>query len=165
MNADMHLPVQDGETFAAYVEQVLVPELGAELIAVEADQIDPVAMHRLGPGRIVADGDIGSLTVFLDRLVADVQERMRDLAGLVYPTTPVTAPLVEDVLTPATAVSFTSQVLSLTRVANAYGLTACSIPLPQMQGKLPIGIDVAASAGGDRQCLGLACVIEAALAR
>ncbi|MDP5220582.1 amidase [Ruegeria sp. 2205SS24-7] len=153
------------QVFAGLIPAELTTTLGAELIAVEADQIDPVAMHRLGPGRIVADGDIGSLTVFLGRLVTDVQERMQDLAGLVYPTTPVTAPLVEDVLTPATAVSFTGQVLSLTRVANAYGLTACSIPLPQMQGKLPIGIDVAASAGGDRQCLGLACVIEAALAR
>lgn len=151
--------------FAALIPAELTDTVGAGLIGAQGHDIDPVAMHRLGPGRVVVDQDIPSLSRESDRLVRDAGARLRGLAGIVYPTAPVTAPLLDDVLATEAAVAFTGQVLSLTRVANAYGLAACSVPLPRDPGQLPIGIDVATEGGADLRCLDLAAAIEAALVR
>lgn len=153
------------EIFAGLIPAELTDTLGAEVIAAEAGKIDPVAMHRLGPGRYLAGRDIPALHRDIDRLSRKVGSRMKDIAGLFYPTAPVTAPLVADLAMPSAAVAFTGQVLSLTRVANAFGLTACSVPMPRPPGLLPIGMDIAAPAGADRRCLRLASAIADQLAR
>ncbi|MEM7545164.1 MAG: amidase [Pseudomonadota bacterium] len=153
------------DIFAHLIPADLTDTLGPDLIDRDADKIDPVAMHRLGPRRSTADQNIRSLREESARMAREAGIRMQDLAGLVYPTAPLTAPPLESVLTPPAAVAFTGRVLSLTRVANAYELTACSLPLSRLPGMLPVGIDVASSAGEDRWCLGLACAIEDALVR
>lgn len=150
--------------FANLVPAELANTIGAALLTGEAEKIDPVAMHRLGPGRDMMHLDMQSLHDDLKQMESRTQRRMEGIAGLVYPTTPLTAPRIEDVMTASSAVQFNGRVLRITRMANAYGLTACSIPLPRPLGKLPIGLDIAMAAGEDRRCLALAQSIMQACA-
>ncbi len=148
--------------FANLVPAELANTLGAALVAGEADKIDPVAMHRLGPGRDMMHLDMQSLHDDLSRMAKRTQERMKGISALIYPTSPITAPRVEDVMTPTAAVEFNGRVLRITRMVNAYGLTACSVPLARPPGALPIGVDIAMPAGEDRRCLVFANAVSEA---
>ncbi|MEP2641604.1 amidase [Roseobacter sp.] len=152
-----------GEIFAGVVPRDLIATLGPDRLALAQDLIDPVARHRLAVGAGVSASDYTALeaqrAVLNDRAV----HRMQDLDGVVSPTSPICAPRVDRVQTIDTAVAFTGRVLSLTRLANVYGLTACTIPLRRAGGGLPVGLDIAGPSGADLDTLALAAAIAEVL--
>lgn len=149
--------------FAELVPSDLIRTLGEGALATGAERIDPVAQHRLSQASRSAPVDCAALTGAAGELRRKTVERMKGLDAMICPTTPLEAPLVEDVLTTEAAVDFTRRVLCFTRVANALGMAACSVPLVHPKTALPIGMDVAVPGGTDRTGLGLAVAIHRAV--
>jgi aspartyl-tRNA(Asn)/glutamyl-tRNA(Gln) amidotransferase subunit A len=147
--------------FAGLVPSDLIATLGLDRIAAGRDKIDPVAMHRLDQSLQMSPSDYAALAGKREELERLVAERMQGIDAVIYPTAPVRAPLISDVQSPAAAVAFTTQVLSLTRFANVYGLTACSVPACSASDGLPIGIDLAVAGGQDAAMFDLAAQLEA----
>jgi aspartyl-tRNA(Asn)/glutamyl-tRNA(Gln) amidotransferase subunit A len=150
--------------FSGLVPSDLIRTLGESVLDTEADRIDPVALHRLSAARRLNPVERAALTDDATALIRNTAERMEDLDAIIYPTAPLQAPLLEHVSSTDAAVAFTRRVLGLTRVANALGMAACSVPLSRPRGGLPIGMDVAVPGGSDRACLGQAVAIHRAVA-
>lgn len=150
--------------FADLVPSDLTATLGRDRIREEQERIDPVALDRLNRAADTTGETYASLVRQQQRLSQLTCERMAEVDAIVQPTSPICAPLVEDLSTKAAAVAFTSKALSLTRIANVYGMTACSLPGRPAGSELPIGLDIAAPAGTDRRLLQLACLVERSLA-
>lgn len=157
-NAEQMATISD--IFSSLVPADLSETIGDDLLSSKAAEVDPVALQRLVAGHHHARQDRKSLRHAIKTLSDQAKDRLRLISCLIYPTAPLTAPRLEDLLAPTAAVQFSGRVLGLTRVANASGMSACSIPMPRSQGQLPIGLDIATRAGEDRRCLALATAIH-----
>jgi aspartyl-tRNA(Asn)/glutamyl-tRNA(Gln) amidotransferase subunit A len=149
--------------FAELVASDLIETLGEEVIEAQAATIDPVALDRLSRARRVSPAQKVLLREKTAALAQTAATRMQGIDALLYPTVPIEPPLVAALQDTQAAVAFNRRLLGITRVANAFGLTACSVPLPAAPGLLAAGFDVATRAGTDRGCLALASALHGTL--
>jgi aspartyl-tRNA(Asn)/glutamyl-tRNA(Gln) amidotransferase subunit A len=97
-------------------------------------------------------------------LVVTMNERLSAFDVLALPTTPITAPVAAPLIRDADlADQMELQVLRYTYMVNLFGLTAISLPMPDMI--LPAGLMLIAPGGADRRLLAIAAGVEAALTR
>ena len=147
---------QIGAIYAGLVPSDLIATLGPERFRAHRDLIDPVALARLdGAGGIPAHA-YAELSRIRQALARQTAERMAGLDALLQPTSPICAPLVDDLPDAETASAFTARALHLTRMANVYGLTACSVPARLDGSGLPVGLDIAGPSGSDLETLDIA---------
>ena len=149
--------------FAGMVPTDLIATLGPDRIRQEQERIDPVAMERLNRATGISGATYASLIRQQQRLSHLARERMAGLDALVQPTSPICAPLVDDISTTEAASAFNARALSLTRQANVYGMAACSIPARPIDRGLPIGLELAAPERADARLLALAGAVEQVL--
>lgn len=97
-------------------------------------------------------------------LVVTMNERLSAFDVLALPTTPITAPVAAPLIRDADlADQMELQVLRYTYMVNLFGLTAISLPMPDMI--LPAGLMLIAPGGADRRLLAIAAGVEVALTR
>lgn len=147
---------QIGAIYAGLVPSDLIATLGVERIETNRDSIDPVALDRLDRASAVPAHAYAELSRIRHAFARRAAERMTSLDAVIQPTSPICAPLVDDLGDVASASAFTKRALGLTRMANVYGFTACSIPMREPGSGLPIGLDISGPSGSDLLTLDLA---------
>ncbi|MEM8958173.1 MAG: amidase [Pseudomonadota bacterium] len=154
---------QIGEIYAALVPSDLIATLDKKRIEENRDRIDPVALDRLDRANGIEAHTYAALSRARRALTRQAVERMAGLDAVIQPTSPVSAPLVDHVSEVAAASAFTKRALGLTRLANVYGFTACSIPLRPGEQGLPVGLDITGPSGSDLATLDLARRVQLSL--
>jgi aspartyl-tRNA(Asn)/glutamyl-tRNA(Gln) amidotransferase subunit A len=97
-------------------------------------------------------------------LVSVMNERLFAVDVLALPTTPTTAPLTAPLLADAELADRTELLLFRnTQIANQFGLTAISLPMPAMT--VPAGLMLIASGGDDQRLLAIAVAVDEQLQR
>ena len=97
-------------------------------------------------------------------LVAAMNERLFVVDVLALPTTPTTAPLTAPLLADAELADRMELLLFRnTQIANQFGLTAISLPMPAMT--LPAGLMLIARGGDDQRLFAIAAAVEEQLKR
>jgi aspartyl-tRNA(Asn)/glutamyl-tRNA(Gln) amidotransferase subunit A len=97
-------------------------------------------------------------------LVSLMNERLFSIDVLALPTTPTTAPLIAPLLADADLAHRTQLLLFRnTQIANQFGLTAISLPMPAMTP--PAGLMLIARGGDDQRLFAVATAVEEQLKR
>ncbi len=92
-------------------------------------------------------------------LVSLMNERLFSIDVLALPTTPTTAPLLAPLMADAELADRTQlNLLRNPRIANQFGLTAISLPMPAMT--LPAGLMLIARGGDDQRLFAVATAVE-----
>ena len=96
------------------------------------------------------------------KLVTAMDHRLVAIDVLAVPTTPTTAPLTAPLLADAELADRTElHLLRNTQVANQFGLTAISLPMPGMIS--PAGLMLIARGGDDQRLFAIAAAVEGQL--
>jgi aspartyl-tRNA(Asn)/glutamyl-tRNA(Gln) amidotransferase subunit A len=128
-----------------------------------ASAIDPRISGPLGRRLSVPAHIYIRMMRWRGELAAAMKERLFALDVLVLPTTPTTAPLAEPLIRDAElADRIERHLLRNTQVANQFGLTSISLPMPRMT--VPAGLMLIARGGDDQRLLAIAAAVEEALA-
>ncbi len=90
-----------------------------------------------------------------------------NLDALIYPTVPVTAPVIGEITVEIEGVALPHFPTTIrnTDPGSLTGQPSLSIPLPRAAGELPIGLGIEGALGADRHLLAVAATLEALLAR
>jgi aspartyl-tRNA(Asn)/glutamyl-tRNA(Gln) amidotransferase subunit A len=140
---------------------------GAEAYAAHRERIesqgelyDPRVLVRILRGREQSAAEYLDLI----RARADLQRRIEaplaDFEAILMPTTPIIAPLLEDLQTDEAYMRSNQMALRNTSVANFLDRCALSIPC-QEPGTAPVGLMLMGPQGADRRLLELAAAVEA----
>jgi len=140
---------------------------GAEAYALHRERLD--SQRELFDRRVsmrILIGREQSAADYLDliRARADMQrrvdEQLVEFEAVILPTTPIIAPLIQDLETDEAYVRTNGQTLRNTAVANFLDRCAISIPC-QEPGTAPVGLMLMGAHNGDRRLLALAAAVEA----
>ncbi|MGA7540406.1 MAG: amidase [Steroidobacteraceae bacterium] len=172
--------IRDLRTAGAEIEEIPLAELdelpglnrkggfsGAEAYALHRARIgsqgalyDPRVLVRILRGREQSAADYLDLI----RARADLQRRidgpLAKFEAALLPTTPIIAPLLEELQTEEAYMRINQMALRNTAVANFLDRCAISIPC-QEPGTAPVGLMLMGPQGADRRVLGLAAAVEA----
>lgn len=97
-----------------------------------------------------------------NELAKAMDERMRPLAMLALPTTPIVAPVMEPLARSDELFhAADAALLRNPQFVNQFDMTAISLPMPDM--RLPAGLMLVARHGEDRRLLAMAAAVEAVL--
>ena len=146
--------------FGAFLGAELVGFLGRERVTANLAQMDPVAAARIEPGLAL------SADAYIDmraRFAALAQAATRAIDGVdvvLTPTCPRLAALVEGHEATADAAAWSRDSLRLTRPANLFGFCGVSLPIHQLIGSLPVGLQLLARGGDDAKLLACAASVE-----
>jgi aspartyl-tRNA(Asn)/glutamyl-tRNA(Gln) amidotransferase subunit A len=132
-------------------------------VASSPELYDPETLRRVRAGGEITEAEYRSALLELQKTRHEITEKIREVDVLLTPTTPIPAPRISDLtedisrLRPAEIV-----LLRNTRPINVWGLPAISVPCGFTSEGLPIGLQIAASPGGEDKVLRLARVYEGA---
>jgi len=89
------------------------------------------------------------------------------LDALIYPTVPVTAPVIGEttVLVEGVALPHFQTTIRNTDPGSLTGQPSLSIPLPRAAGQLPVGLGIEGAIGADRHILAVAATLEEIISR
>lgn len=136
--------------------------LHRERLETQRDQFDPrVSMRILGAREQSAADYIELIRVRAD-LQRRVDKQLAEYDAALMPTTPIIAPLLQDLESDEAYVRINSLALHNTAVTNFLDRCAISVPCHET-GTAPVGLMLMGSHGGDRHILGIAAAVEALL--
>jgi aspartyl-tRNA(Asn)/glutamyl-tRNA(Gln) amidotransferase subunit A len=141
----------------------LLATLGIDQFQGQKHIMDPVVAKRVETGLDARAYDYIRLEEKRQRSIAKVKDRFKGFDAWVSPTTVGYPPLIEEFDDPKAALSLAMGMTRNTQPGNYLGLCAVSLPIPQADGKLPIGYQVMGTANSDAQLLAIAVAIEKAL--
>jgi Asp-tRNA(Asn)/Glu-tRNA(Gln) amidotransferase A subunit family amidase len=127
----------------------------SEAVDAHPDRLAPDVLAGVAYGRTVHRSEYEAMLAALPTREEGARQRVQGLDVVICPTIPIQPPLLGD-SEPVAAASRNPRAL------NALGFAAISIPCP-VDG-LPVGLQVAASRGGDDVLLGVALALEKILA-
>jgi aspartyl-tRNA(Asn)/glutamyl-tRNA(Gln) amidotransferase subunit A len=137
----------------------------AEYVARSPELYQPETLRRIRTGENVSHEEVLKCRRELERVRREIEATFLDLDVLVTPTTPITAPTIDelkqnpDLLRPRELL-----LLRNTRPANVWGLPAISIPCGFTAAGLPIGLQIIGPRWGEAKVLQLAQAYEHATA-
>jgi aspartyl-tRNA(Asn)/glutamyl-tRNA(Gln) amidotransferase subunit A len=129
-----------------------------ERLKTQADAIDPNVRARIERGANMSAADYVALSRRRAELVRAMDVLLRDVDALVMPTTPIVAPLIDEVAEMQAFSKKNMALLSYTSVFNFFDL--CAISLPLRTEKLPVGLMLIARNGHDHALFRIATGIE-----
>ncbi|MDO9413326.1 MAG: amidase [Pseudolabrys sp.] len=156
------LPLFDDMMQVLGRSSILVAEVYSihkERLARRGDDIDQIVRARVSKGAEISSADYINVMRARASLIRAMDARLADLDALVLPTTPIVAPRIDEVSTPAAFMARNAMALRNTTIANFFDLTAISLPLPR-DGGLPTGLMLFERNGHDRRLLRIAAAIE-----
>lgn len=117
-------------------------------------KLDPNVRPRVAGGAKITEAMYRERLGTLQRTRSAFAQRFRDFDVLLLPGTPLPAPPLADIDETAIPMS------RYTRAGNCLNLCAIALPMPKTQGGMPVGIQLACSAGADAKLLAIAEAFE-----
>jgi aspartyl-tRNA(Asn)/glutamyl-tRNA(Gln) amidotransferase subunit A len=151
--------------FGAFLSAELVATLGRERVIATLSQMDPVVAARIAPGLELAADAYLTLRARFAMLARDAHDAIGGVDVLLTPTCPRTAAPVAGHADPALAAGWSRETLRFTRPGNLFGLCGVSLPIGDLAGARPVGLQLLARGGDDAALLGIAAAIETLLVR
>ena len=127
-------------------------------LATRGDDYDPRVKWRIELGSKVDDGTYAEMLAKRDVLVEKMDARLAQYDALVFPTTPIVAPAMDEIATDEGFQRANRLLLRNTAIANFFDLCAISLPLAGTE--LPVGLMVIARRDHDRRLFNIAAAIE-----
>jgi len=127
-------------------------------LATRGDDYDPRVKWRIELGSKVDDGAYAEMLAKRDVLVEKMDARLAQYDALVFPTTPIVAPAMDEIATDEGFQRANRLLLRNTAIANFFDLCAISLPLAGTE--LPVGLMVIARRDHDRRLFNIAAAIE-----
>lgn len=131
-----------------------------ERLESQGAQYDPRVLVRLQRGREQSAADYLDLIRARADLRARVAKSLAEFEGLLLPTTPIIAPLLQDLESDEAYLRTNQLALRNTSIANFLDRCAISIPCHEA-GTAPVGLMLMGANGDDRRAFGMAASIEA----
>jgi len=135
-----------------------------ERLVTRAADYDPFVRARIERGAAVSAADYARMVDDRGKLVRAMDALLSDYDVLVLPATPIVAPTIAEVSTPAGFSARNQLLLRNTQIANFFDLCAISLPMPRTAG-LPTGLMLFGRHGQDRRLFSVASAVEQILAR
>jgi aspartyl-tRNA(Asn)/glutamyl-tRNA(Gln) amidotransferase subunit A len=151
--AEMHAILSD-----APIVPFEAAHIHAERVATRSDDFDPEVLGRIRRGQRIAEPQYLLSLRRRDRLIAAMDQRLRDWDCLILPTTPRTAPLLTEVANPQAFKAMNALMLRNPAFANFFDLCAISIPMPVEP--MPAGVMLVGRHGTDEALLSIARAVE-----
>lgn len=148
-------------TAAAPIASIEAAEVHADWLDAQASRFDPRVRARIERGRSVSAAAYIRMMRRREALVAAFDRRLAPLDVLALPTTAISAPRIDALAEDADFTRTNVMMLRNTMVANLFGLTAISLPMPGLE--RPAGFMLLARRGHDRRLLAIAAAVEEAL--
>ena len=145
--------VQPAEAFALHRDRL--DRRGAD--------IDANVRTRLERARSIGAADFIDMVNERRVLIAQMDDRLKDIDVLALPTTPMVAPTIAEMTPPDVFARKNALLLRNTSIANFLDLCAISLPLPR-EGGLPCGLMLFARNGHDHRLFRIAAAVERLLA-
>lgn len=152
-----------GTVFARMVPAELIATLGIERFEAAEGTMDPVAFARARTGLEVSAVDYIQMRWRHAELCETVSRRMLPVDGWIMPTTPDIPVPVQECATVVSASAWNKRTTHNTRPANLFGQCGISIPIQHLGAEQPVGLQIVAAGGKDRDLLAVAGAIEKAL--
>ncbi len=133
--------------------------LHRDRLARVGDRYDPMVRTRMLAGAKVTPDRLAAMQAERRAAIAAMHDRLAGLDALILPTTPIIAPLLDEVATTEGFTRNNSLLLRNTAIANFFDLCAISLPLPVTDGHNS-GLMLIARNGADRHLLAVAAAIE-----
>jgi aspartyl-tRNA(Asn)/glutamyl-tRNA(Gln) amidotransferase subunit A len=130
-----------------------------DLLTRRADAIDPNVRVRLERARNIGAADYIDMVRARARLIRLMDDRIADVDVLVWPTTPMIAPTIQEVATADEFARKNAMLLRNTVIVNFFDLCAISLPVPRGSG-LPTGLMLVARNGQDQRLFRIAAAVE-----
>jgi len=130
-----------------------------DLLSRRADAIDPNVSVRLERARNIGAADYIDMVRGRARLIRLMDDRITDVDVLVWPTTPMVAPTMQEVAAPDEFACKNAMLLRNTVIVNFFDLCAISVPIPRGSG-LPAGFMLVARNGQDQRLFRIAAAVE-----
>jgi aspartyl-tRNA(Asn)/glutamyl-tRNA(Gln) amidotransferase subunit A len=127
-------------------------------LATRGDDYDPRVKWRIELGSKVDDGTYAEMLAKRDVLVEKMDARLAQYDALVFPTTPIVAPAMDEIATDEGFQRANRLLLRNTAIANFFDLCAISLPLAGTE--LPVGLIVVGRRDHDRRLFNIAAAIE-----
>ena len=156
------MPLLDDMMKALSRTSILMAEaysIHKERLARRGDAVDQIVRARIDRGAGIAAADYIDAVRDRAALIRAMDARLAALDALLVPTTPIVAPLLDEVATPKDFMAKNAMVLRNTTIANYFDLTAISLPLPR-DGGLPTGLMLFARNGHDRRLFRISAAVE-----
>lgn len=134
--------------------------LHRERLETQRDQFDPRVSMRILRAREQSAADYIDLIRARADLQHRVDEHLAEYDAVLMPTTPIIAPLLQDLESDEAYVRINALALHNTAVANFLDRCAISVPCHEA-GTAPVGLMLMGPRGGDRHLLGMAAAVEA----
>ena len=134
-------------------------ELHRERIESRGGEYDPRVLVRLQRGREQSAADYVELIRARAGLQRRVDRALAEFDALLIPTTPIIAPLLEELESDQEYLRINQLALRNTSVANFLDRCAISIPCHE-PGTAPVGLMLMGAHGADRRLLGIAAAVE-----
>src|SRR6516165_9706662 len=141
--------VQAAEAFAIH----------RDLLSRRADAIDPNVRVRLERARNISAADYIDMVRERARLIRMMDIRIADVDVLAWPTTPMVAPIMQEVAAPDEFARKNAMLLRNTVIVNFFDLCAISVPIPRGSG-LPAGFMLVARNAQDQRLFRIAAAVE-----
>ncbi len=136
-------------------------QIHAERVATRSGDFDPQVLARIRSGQRVAEPQYLLSVRRRDRLIATMDQRLREWDCLILPTTLRTAPLMTEVTNSQAFRAMNALMLRNPSFANFFDLCAISIPMPIEP--MPAGVMLVGRHGTDEALLSIARAVEADL--
>ncbi len=150
------------EMRAVLTDAPIVPfeaaQIHGERVATRPDEFDPQVLARIRSGQKVAEPQYLLSLRRRDRLIAAMDQRLRDWDCLIIPTTPRTAPLMSEVADPRAFRAMNALMLRNPSFANFFDLCAISIPMPIEP--MPAGVMLVGRHGTDQTLFSISRAVE-----
>jgi aspartyl-tRNA(Asn)/glutamyl-tRNA(Gln) amidotransferase subunit A len=150
--------------FAGGLLHELLQRLGVAHVTEHLDLLDPITRARLLPELASESQQAPADRLQLVRAEARKSLDSASVDCWLMPTVPCVACLQSELHNVETVLEWQKYASRNTRYTSVLGHAAISLPLPaDISGQLPVGIQLAAPPGGDRELLQIAAASEAAL--
>ena len=138
---------------------------GRERFLVNKESMDPVVQARASVGLEVHADEYLRLEQRRVELIALARERMRGLDAWIMPTVVVVPGPVADCDTVDKAGAWNKLNTQNTRPGNMFAQCGVSLPIHQLCGTLPVGLQLCCAPGDDEHLLAVARAVEAVVGR
>ena len=138
--------------------------LHRERLSTQKERFDRRVAMRILIGREQSAADYLDLIHARADMQRRVDGQLVEFEAVIMPTTPIIAPLIQDLETDEAYVRINGQALRNTAIANFLDRCAISIPCHE-HGTAPVGLMLMGSHDGDRRLLEVAAAVEALLSQ
>ena len=146
--------------FGPYLSAELVSYLGRERVIANLERMDSVACARIASGLTLTAEAFLRLRERFAALAHEASAAMAGVDVLMTPTCPRVAPPVDGFRTTDSAAAWNADSLRLTRPGNLFGLCGASLPIGELVGSLPVGLQLLGRGGDDANLLAIAASVE-----